>query len=425
MLQTVHFSVKEHIVPGCHIREYPGISSGRQEEYMYLHVKQYTPLDQAPRLEDSAMTLIAMHGIGLPKELYEPLWDELYDQSRTHGYSIRGIWIADMAHMGTSSMINEKNMSMDSSWMDHARDVLHMINHFRNEMPRPLIGLGHSCGGLQLVNLAYIHPRLFTSLLLLDPAFFLTKTGKDIIKGGGLRETMYGKDLWKTRTDAASFIEKAYPSWDQGVKRLMVKYGFRDLPTALYPELPPDADPANPPVTLMTTKHQMALTLSRPCFDCKQVDGRIVVDRETHADLDPERVTMPGYRPEVFPSMERIQTLRPSALFLLGKHTNTPWLDGMRRAADVAGTGVGGSGGKPEGRTREVLIRGGHYFPFTALEETSLACGTWLGEEMAKYRDRERRWKNERSKLSERDHLVLPAKWKEFIRPPDVISSKL
>ena len=31
--------------------------------------------------------------------------------------------------------------------MDHARDLLLMINHFRDQMPRPLIGIGHSFGG--------------------------------------------------------------------------------------------------------------------------------------------------------------------------------------------------------------------------------------------------------------------------------------
>ena len=46
-----------------------------------------------------------------------------------------------------------------ASWFDHARDLLHIINHFRKEMPRPLIGIGHSMGGGHLY-------ALFTYLLL-------------------------------------------------------------------------------------------------------------------------------------------------------------------------------------------------------------------------------------------------------------------
>lgn len=37
-----------------------------------------------------------------------------------------------------------------ANWFDHSRDLLHMINHFREEMPRPIIGVGHSMGCAQL-----------------------------------------------------------------------------------------------------------------------------------------------------------------------------------------------------------------------------------------------------------------------------------
>ena len=34
--------------------------------------------------------------------------------------------------------------------MDHPRDLLHLINLKRAEMPRPIIGIGHSMGGSDL-----------------------------------------------------------------------------------------------------------------------------------------------------------------------------------------------------------------------------------------------------------------------------------
>lgn len=37
-----------------------------------------------------------------------------------------------------------------ANWYDHSRDLLHMVNHFRDEMPRPIIGVGHSMGCAQL-----------------------------------------------------------------------------------------------------------------------------------------------------------------------------------------------------------------------------------------------------------------------------------
>lgn len=37
-----------------------------------------------------------------------------------------------------------------ASWLDHSRDLLHLVNLKRDEMPRPIIGVGHSFGGAQL-----------------------------------------------------------------------------------------------------------------------------------------------------------------------------------------------------------------------------------------------------------------------------------
>lgn len=37
-----------------------------------------------------------------------------------------------------------------ASWLDHTRDLLHLINLKRDEMPRPIVGIGHSMGGAQL-----------------------------------------------------------------------------------------------------------------------------------------------------------------------------------------------------------------------------------------------------------------------------------
>jgi pimeloyl-ACP methyl ester carboxylesterase len=44
-----------------------------------------------------------------------------------------------------------------------------MINTFRSEMPQPIAGLGHSFGATMLVNLAFLHPRLLSTVVLLDP----------------------------------------------------------------------------------------------------------------------------------------------------------------------------------------------------------------------------------------------------------------
>ncbi|KAL2049324.1 hypothetical protein ABVK25_010421 [Lepraria finkii] len=166
-MSTNFFSVKSHVLPCQHIREYSRTTKHKQEETLYLDIKQYTPLNNLnPQHGD--VTIIAAHGNGFPKELYEPLWVDMLNHSKHASFKIRSIWIADMSYQGASGVLNEQNQGDDHSWFDHSRDLLHMVNHFRSQMTRPIVGIGHSCCGTQLVNLSLIHPRLFTTLILYD-----------------------------------------------------------------------------------------------------------------------------------------------------------------------------------------------------------------------------------------------------------------
>lgn len=98
--------------------------------------------------------------------MLEPLWEDLYAHLKRQSVPLRGIWIADVSNQGASGVLNEDvqgdtgNFSFATwfgvysanertttvSWYDHSRDILHMVNHFRDEMPRPLIGVAHSIG---------------------------------------------------------------------------------------------------------------------------------------------------------------------------------------------------------------------------------------------------------------------------------------
>lgn len=47
------------------------------------------------------------------QELYEPLWDDLFDRLLANGVYIRSIWIADAAHQGQSGVLNEEKLGND------------------------------------------------------------------------------------------------------------------------------------------------------------------------------------------------------------------------------------------------------------------------------------------------------------------------
>ena len=111
-MSSTYFRIDEHKVPASHIRGFPRSTATKQEEVLDLAVKQYTPLsNKSPKPGD--ITIIAAHANGFPKELYEPLWDELLKRCEQHGFGIRGIWIADVVHQGWSGVLNEGKLGND------------------------------------------------------------------------------------------------------------------------------------------------------------------------------------------------------------------------------------------------------------------------------------------------------------------------
>ena len=54
------------MIQSQYIREYPGATAEAQENSLYLHIKQYSPLDQPESLAGAA-TIIAAHANGFPK----------------------------------------------------------------------------------------------------------------------------------------------------------------------------------------------------------------------------------------------------------------------------------------------------------------------------------------------------------------------
>ncbi|PLB48303.1 putative hydrolase [Aspergillus steynii IBT 23096] len=397
-MSTDRFTITEHIPPGCHIREYPG-STVNQEDVLQLHIKQYTPKDQPQPVPADAITFIAAHGTALPKELYEPLWDELLDHSTRHGFKIRGIWVADCASMNSSGILNEDRLSMDCSWMDHSRDLFLLINHFREQMPRPLIGIGHSFGGNIITNLAYLHPRLFTTLLLLDPVIQLTPPpmgfGTDALSP--INYTLWRDDVWPNREAALHANRRMLHGWDPRCARLGT------------------SSDSSIPVTLTTTKYHDLLGQIRENFGARDpasetlrprpcvrdpASGSIRIPRATHADLDPLAAFIPMYRPEPRSVFLRLETLRPSCLWVLGGATYLS-LDEMREGIKVCGTGV-------------TLPGLGHLMPFQEVRAVMEPCGRWIGEEMEKYRGVEREWEEKRRG---RSHQVLEEQWYKTLRP--------
>ncbi|KAL4759083.1 putative toxin biosynthesis protein [Aspergillus foveolatus] len=430
---TGPFRIVEHTVPGQHIREYPGATANEQEDVLSLVVKQYIPLDN-PSPQPGDVTILAAHANGFPKELYEPLWEELHARSKENGFRIRSIWMADVAHQGQSSVVNEDLLGNDPSWFDHPRDLLHLVNVKRKEMPRPIVGVGHSMGGAHLAQLAIIHPRLLHSLILLDPVIQRQTTQLDagdlgkqkLVIAKTTQSSTYRRDYWPSRRAALDSFKRNpfYQAWDPRVLERWVRYGLRDLPTSIYPLEESSSsvasnNSAEHPVTLRTTLHQEVFTFSRPNYDGPP-GFAVPVNKVTHPDLDPDHLgSWPFYRPEPSRIFAQLPHLRPSVLYIFGgtSDMSTPTMIADKLAH--TGTGLGGSGGVTAGRVRDVVLKGkGHLVAQEAPVQCAEEASKWLGPELQRWRGEEKMFQDQWGQKSKIEKVTIDHRWKAHVPAP-------
>ena len=194
-----------------------------------------------------------------------------------------------------------------------------------------------------------------------------------------------------------------------------VRYGLRELPTAIYPDLPDDKIEATP-VTLTTTKHQEVWTFLRPNFDGQDSEGNPITKRITHPDIPTGHELASFYRPEPIRAFYNLPFLRPSVLYIFGRLSNLSSPAWRKQKMDTTGIGIGGSGGAREGRVKDVLFEdAGHLIPMEFVEKTADAAAEWVGQEMGLWRKNEEKWRKEWDEKSKLDKMIVSEEWKEKI----------
>ncbi|PSR78654.1 Alpha/beta hydrolase family-domain-containing protein [Coniella lustricola] len=411
------FHIREHVVSGQHIREYARATAHKQEEALQLAVKQYVPKDN-PDPQPGDITILASHANGFVKELYEPLWEDLVHACRRQGVRVRAIWIADTAWQGQSGILNEHSLGSEPSWFDHSRDLLHLTNVFRAEMPRPLFGLGHSFGGSVLVHLAYMHPRLFSGLIMVDPVMSRRFRHGPLYGFQTMRASAGRRDLWPSRADAERAIRKNkfYSMWDPRALDRMIKYGFRDCPTLVYP------DKTEPAVTLTTSKHMECLTYYRPTHQGpidtatgkRTMDRSLILDATSDVDEFPK---FPFYQPPTAVIASRIGELRPAVLWLAGENSTVCTPETQEEKMELTGYGYGGSGGAKAGRVKEHIVKGvGHLVALERPTEVADRAAVFIQDEVDRWRKEEEAYEREWVQgVAARDKTVMSQEFRDLI----------
>ncbi|KAL2822283.1 Alpha/beta hydrolase family-domain-containing protein [Aspergillus cavernicola] len=405
------FRVIEHTARCQNIRERPGAVKPGHENDLRLAVKQYIPLDN-PSPREGDVTLIGAHANGFPKELYEPLWDDIHEELSRQNRRIRSIWIADVAQQGQSGILNEDILGHDPDWFDHSRDLLSMINQFQDQIPQPLIGIGHSMGGMQLAHLSLLHPSLFTALILIDPVIQRSNPGFEFAQA-----STYRRDIWPTRETAAEKFKSSafYKTWDPRVFEKWTHYGLRNLPTPLYPVseekgMGPEA------VTLTTTKAQELFYFVRPSYvDDRSGLRRGIPEEEMHPDDIDIDEKVPCYRPEPARTFRGLPEVKPAVLYLFGENSPLSSPEARREKLGTTGTGVGGSGGMARGLVKEVVLPCGHMVPMELVRQSAQASADFMQSRLSDWGLGVKEFREAWGRVSYREQVSVDEQWTRHI----------
>ncbi|OCT49969.1 toxin biosynthesis protein [Cladophialophora carrionii] len=351
-----------------------------------LAVKQYVPYNErTTTLGD--VTFIAAHANGFPKELYEPMFDDLYEELKALGRTIRAIWIADLAHQGQSYVLNEKALGNDRGFK-----ILHL--HEKS---------------LELIK----HSEL--GLILIDPVIQTENPSRSFAK-----PSTYRRDIWTSRDEARAKFEnsKFYRAWDSRVFEQWMQYGLRDLPTEMYPDR---GGSKETPVTLKTPKSQEVFSYLRPKY---YGTSGIAPEKDwdVYGDMHPDDIEKdyPFYRPESAQIFRRLPELKPPVLYIFGKDSELATPELRRKKMETTGTGVGGSGGSAEGKVKEVVLNCGHLVPMERSTECAAAAASFAASELARWEEQTRQEQAQWLTKPRSDRVGIDDEWRRMIGPRDL-----
>jgi len=98
-----------------------------------------------------------LHANGYPPECYASLLEHLKLTYRLFGMKLRPLW-------------DEANKDDFQDWHPYSDDLLRFLS---DRETGPVIGVGHSIGGIVTLRAAMREPQRFRAIVLLDPVFFI------------------------------------------------------------------------------------------------------------------------------------------------------------------------------------------------------------------------------------------------------------
>ncbi|KAF5350679.1 hypothetical protein D9756_008735 [Leucocoprinus leucothites] len=208
----------------------------------------------------TGLTLFLAHANGFPKEIWEPTIESVVNSPS--GKLVDEIWAWEAVQHGDSALLNEESLGYFFDWADNGRDILNFLHffiptsltdaplptHLRRVEPeetqyrkthgfknRTFVGIGHSYGGCTTTFAALENPKLFSSLVLIDPVIIKPYDRQeqglaDSRTNGLIYGALNRRESWPSKEDAlASFKQNPFFSiWDPEVLKIYVECGIYD-----------------------------------------------------------------------------------------------------------------------------------------------------------------------------------------------------
>ncbi|KAG5644670.1 hypothetical protein DXG03_007969 [Asterophora parasitica] len=208
--------------------------------------------------QGNGITLFIAHANGFPKEIWEPFLGHLL--SSPAASAIDEVWTWESVQHGDACLINGDKIGAVFDWTDNARDILNFLIYFlpneassaslpthlvripsdeseyRKSNPfrqRTLVAVGHSYGGCTSALAALTQPKLFSSIILIDPVI-VKPTGHLIHKSEHTDRLVVGailrRETWPSREEAFDILKKSpfFGAWDPAVLKIYIECGTYD-----------------------------------------------------------------------------------------------------------------------------------------------------------------------------------------------------
>ncbi|KAF9238987.1 Alpha/Beta hydrolase protein [Melanogaster broomeanus] len=205
----------------------------------------------------AGITLFLAHANGFPKEIWETMLRSLLDSPA--GYMVDEVWAWEAVQHGDSALINAHNLSGIFEWLDNSRDIANFLLSYLPEdvemealparlkrLPesisesrkehgyraRKMVVVGHSFGGCTSLRAALDFPKLFSSIILVDPVIIQPYQYAPDYLYHMVLGAFSRRDRWPSREEALQLFKKSpfFSTWNPEVLQLYVDHGLTDDP---------------------------------------------------------------------------------------------------------------------------------------------------------------------------------------------------